>query len=48
MNTSRIYAIPSIEMLREAVEKGRDETDEVEKVTWLGNEEKKARLCGIR
>ncbi|MDP2815108.1 MAG: tyrosine-type recombinase/integrase [Rectinemataceae bacterium] len=48
MDTSRIYAIPSIEMLREAVEKSRDETDEVEKPNWLGDEDKKARLCGIR
>jgi len=48
MDTSRIYAIPSIEMLREAVEKSRDETDEVEKPNWLDDEEKKARLCGIR
>lgn len=48
MDTSRIYATPSIEMLREAVEKSRDETDEGEKPNWLGDEEKKARLCGIR
>lgn len=48
MDTSRIYAVPSIEMLREAVEKANDETDEVEKAIWLHDEEKKARLCGIR
>ncbi len=48
IDTSRIYAVPSIEMLREAVEKTRVETDEVEKPNWLGDEEKKARLCGIR
>lgn len=48
MNTSRIYAVPSIEMLREAVGKVNDETDEIEKEIWLHDEEKKARLCGIR
>jgi site-specific recombinase XerD len=48
MDTSRIYAVPSVEMLRKAVEKASDETDEVEKEIWLNDEEKKARLSGIR
>ncbi len=45
--TTRIYATPSIDMLREAME---DKTDKIpnEKPLWEGKEDELARLCGLR
>lgn len=44
--TPRIYASPSIEMLKAAME--NNSVDISETAEWLDNEEELARLCGIR
>lgn len=44
--TTRIYATPSVEMLREAMENQNQASDE--KPLWEGKEEEMARLCGLR
>ena len=44
--TTRIYAAPSVEMLREAMENQNEVPDE--KPLWEGKEEELARLCGLR
>ena len=44
--TTRIYASPSIEMLKEAMES--DSFDISETAEWLDDEEELARICGIR
>lgn len=44
--TTRIYAVPSIEMMRNAMENGSPATDE--KPEWLDDETEFARLCGLR
>lgn len=44
--TTRIYASPSIEMLKEAMES--DSVDISETAEWLDDEEELARICGIR
>lgn len=44
--TTRIYASPSIEMLKAAMESASDEISET--AEWLDDEEELARLCGIR
>ena len=45
--TTRIYAIPSAEMFRDAMEKGfPNETDQ--KPLWEGHEDELIRLCGLR
>lgn len=44
--TTRIYATPSIEMLKDAMERNTDGITET--AQWLEDEEELARLCGIR
>ena len=44
--TTRIYAVPSIEMMREAME--RDNLSTPEEAEWPDDEEEIARLCGLR
>lgn len=44
--TTRIYAVPSIEMMRKAMETGSLSTDE--KPLWPDDEEEMARICGLR
>ena len=44
--TTRIYASPSIEMLKEAME--NNSVDVSETAEWLDDEEELARICGIR
>ena len=44
--TTRIYASPSIEMLKAAMESASDEISET--AEWLNDEEELARICGIR
>lgn len=44
--TTRIYAVPSIEMMRKAMETGNLATDEVP--LWPDDEEEMARICGLR
>jgi integrase/recombinase XerD len=48
VETTRIYATPSIEMLRAAVEAGRNPMDEPEEPLWTGNEDLIAARCGLR
>ncbi|SHL79649.1 Site-specific recombinase XerD [Anaerocolumna jejuensis DSM 15929] len=45
--TTRIYATPSIDMMRKAMEP-KDQSLSVEKELWLDDEDELARLCGIR
>ena len=44
--TTRIYASPSMEMLKAAMESASDEISET--AEWLDDEEELARICGIR
>lgn len=44
--TTRIYAVPSVKMMRKAMESGNMLTDE--KPLWSDDEEEMARLCGLR
>jgi site-specific recombinase XerD len=45
--TTRIYADPSMEMMREAMERNKATVPD-EAPLWLDDEEELARLCGIR
>lgn len=45
--TTKIYASPSLEMIRQAME-AVDSSVIEEKPLWIGNEEKMAKLCGLR
>jgi len=44
--TTKIYATPSVEMLRKAMENQNEIPDE--KPLWEGKEEELARMCGLR
>ena len=44
--TTRIYTIPSLEMLKEAMEKGVEADDH--EALWKGHEDELAALCGLR
>lgn len=44
--TTRIYAVPSVEMMRKAMESGNMSTDE--KPMWPDDEAEMARICGLR
>jgi len=44
--TTRLYAVPSVEMMRKVMETGRLTTDE--KQEWPDDEAEMARLCGLR
>ena len=44
--TTRIYAVPSVEMMRKAMESGKMSTDE--KPLWPDGEAEMARICGLR
>ena len=44
--TTRIYAVPSVEMMRKAMESGNISTDE--KPLWPDDEAEMARICGLR
>ena len=48
IETTKIYAIPSTEQLREAMEKVPMPADAKEKPLWEGDEDKMARNCGLR
>lgn len=47
VETTKIYAKPSMEMMREAMESAYPTALE-EKPAWVGNEDEMARLCGLR
>lgn len=44
--TTRIYAVPSIDMMRKVMESGNLESDE--KPLWTDDEAEMARICGLR
>lgn len=44
--TTKLYAIPSIEMMRNVIETGRLSTDEIPQ--WPDDEAEFARQCGLR
>lgn len=44
--TTRIYAVPSVEMMRKVMESGNMSTDE--KPLWSDDETELARICGLR
>lgn len=44
--TPRIYAVPSVKMMRKAMESGNMST--VEKPLWPDDEAEMARICGLR
>jgi len=49
IETTRIYAVPSLEMLRTAMESVETPAQMAEKALWKNcNEEEKAKLCGLR
>ena len=47
METTKVYAKPSMEMLREAIASVAPSV-QTEEPVWKGNEEEMARLCGLR
>jgi hypothetical protein len=44
--TTKIYAIPSVKMMRNVMETGKPATDETPQ--WPDEEEELARQCGLR
>ena len=47
METTKVYARPSMEMMRSAMESAQP-PDAGESPLWVGNEDEMARLCGLR
>lgn len=47
LETTKVYAVPSMEQMREAMS-GVCRTEEPEEPTWLEDEDMMARLCGLR
>jgi len=48
LETTRVYARPSIEMLRTAIESVETPEQRLEKPLWKGKEEELAKMCGLR
>lgn len=48
LETTKIYALPSIDQMREAMNRVPVPTDPAEKPLWVGREEEMARQCGLR
>ena len=48
LETTQLYAKPSLKMLREAIESVETPEQKAEKPIWEGNEVVMARLCGLR
>lgn len=48
IETTKIYALPSMEQMREAMNKVDMPTDAAEKPLWVGDEDEMARLCGLK
>lgn len=46
IETTRIYAVPSVDMMRKVMESGNLESDE--KPLWTDDETEMARICGLR
>ena len=48
IETTKIYALPSIDQMRDAMSKVDMPTDAAEKSLWEGDEDEMARLCGLK
>lgn len=48
LDTTRIYAQPSLAMMRDAMSSFHPSETDGEKPLWMGSEEEMAKLCGIR
>lgn len=48
LDTTRIYAQPSLDMMRDAMSSFHPSETDGEKPLWMGSEEEMAKLCGIR
>ena len=48
IETTKIYALPSMDQMREAMNKVDMPTDAAEKPLWEGDEDEMARLCGLK
>ncbi len=48
LETTRIYAKPSLDMMREAMDSVEAPLAKDEKPLWVGSEEEMAKLCGLR
>jgi integrase/recombinase XerD len=48
LDTTRVYAKPSLGMMREAMDSIEAPQTRDEKPLWVGNEEEMAKLCGLR
>lgn len=48
IETTKIYALPSMDQMREAMSKVNMPIDAAEKPLWEGDEEEMARLCGLK
>jgi site-specific recombinase XerD len=48
VETTKIYALPSMDQMREAMNKVDMPTDAAEKPLWEGDEDEMARLCGLK
>lgn len=48
VDTTKIYALPSMEMIREALDKVKLPVDTAEEPIWTNNEDELAKLCGLR
>ena len=48
VETTKIYAIPSLDQMREALNKVDMPADAKEKPLWESDEDELARLCGLK
>ena len=48
IETTEIYALPSMDQMRETMSKVEMPTDATEKLLWEGDEGEMARLCGLK
>ena len=48
IETTKIYALPYMDQMREAMSKVDMPTDAAEKTLWEGDEDEMARLCGLK
>lgn len=48
IETTKIYALPSMDQMREAMNKVEMPTDAAEKPLWEGDEDEMARICGLK
>jgi integrase/recombinase XerD len=48
LNTTQVYATPSLDMMRDAMDSVQTPQTRDEKPLWVGSEEEMAKLCGLR